>query len=181
MTLIELILAALDELERPHDADTIALWRERLTAYANEAVSDLFAAFRPWRRETLTPVNGVLHLCELSLPCGKVLGLEDGGMRIPFHYGTDADELIVPGWGEKPLTVVYRYAPGVLKNDADTTTLPSVCDPLIVLYMVARDRAHGDLAAQNGSRLRLSLYEAQKRRLKLDYGRASGWKICNLW
>lgn len=181
MTLRELILAALDELERPNDEATIALWRERLTAYANEAISDLFTTFRPWRRETLTPNNGVLRLSDLSLPCSKVLGLENGGVRIPFHYGTDANELIVPGWTGGPLTVVYRYAPSILKLDADRTTLPSVCDPLVVLYMVARDRAHGDGSAQSGSRLRLSLYETQKRRLKLDYDEPSGCRICNYW
>ncbi|MBR0426212.1 MAG: hypothetical protein IJK01_08865 [Clostridia bacterium] len=179
MTLLQLLHAALDELERPHDEATLALWRERLTVYANEAISDLYTTFRPWRRETLTPENGVLTLSNLSLPCSKVLGLEQNGVRIPFHYGTDTGELIVPGWGNEPLTVVYRYAPAILRNDSDLTSLPAVCDPLVVLYMVARDRAHGDPAAQNGSRLRLSLYEAQKRRLKLDYDEPSGCRLCN--
>ena len=179
MTLLQLMYAALDELERPHDTETVALWRERLTAYANEAVSDLYTTFRPWRRETLTPRHGVLTLSGLSRTCSKVLGIESGGMRIPFHYGTGTDELIVPGWDSEPLTVVYRYAPTVLQNDDDSTDLPAACDPLIVLYMVARDRAHGDASAQNGSRLRLSLYENQKRRLKLDYDEPSGCRIYN--
>ena len=179
MTLLQLLIAALDELERPHDEATLALWRERLTAYANEAIADLYAPFRPWRRESLTPQNGVLTLTALTMPCSKVLGLERDGVRIPFYYGTDTNELVIPGWGNDPLTVVYRYAPAPLKNDSDLTKLPSVCDPLIVLYMVARDRAHGDPAAQNGSRLRLSVYEAQKRRLKLDYDEPSGCRICN--
>ena len=152
MTLLQLLIAALDELERPHDEATLALWRERLTAYANEAIADLYATFRPWRRESLTPQNGVLTLTALTMPCSKVLGLERDGVRIPFYYGTDTNELVIPGWGN---------------------------DPLIVLYMVARDRAHGDPAAQNGSRLRLSVYEAQKRRLKLDYDEPSGCRICN--
>ena len=181
MTLSELIHAALDELERPHDDGTVALWRERLTAYANEAVSDLFTTFRPWRRETVTPAGGRLTVSQLSLPCSKVLGLENGGVRIPFHYGSDTSELVIPGWDDRPLTVVYRYAPGVLRSDADRTTLPAACDPLIVLYMVARDRAHGDAAAQNGSRLRLSFYEMQKRRLKMDFDEPSGCRICNYY
>ncbi|MBQ5986513.1 MAG: hypothetical protein IJL59_04560 [Clostridia bacterium] len=179
MTLLELIHAALDELERAHDDETVVFWRERLTAYANEAISDLFTTFRPWRRESLTPQNGVLHTGDLSLPCSKVLGLESKGLRIPFHYGADTTELIVPGWQGGALTVVYRYAPSVLIEDTDRSTLPAVCDPLIVLYMVARDRAHGDAAAQNGARLRLSLYEAQKRRLKLDYDEPCGCRIYN--
>ncbi len=181
MTLSELITAALDELERPQDGLTVAQWKTRLTAYANEAISDLFTTFRPWRRETLTPTDGVLALSGLSLPCSKVLGLERNGVRIPFHYGANTAELIVPGWRGDPLTVVYRYGPTPLRRDSDRTTLPAVCDPLIVLYMVARDRAHGDAAAQNGSKLRLSLYEAQKRRLKLDFDEPSGCRIQNYY
>ena len=110
-----------------------------------------------------------------------MLGLEYRGSRIPFHYGTDVGELIVPGWTSEPLTVVYRCAPRILKDDADRTGLPPAAEPLIVLYMTARERAHGDSAAQRGSQLRLALYESQKRRLKLDYDEPSGCRLCNYW
>lgn len=181
MTLLQLLHAALDELERPKDEATLSLWRERLVAYANEAVSDLYTTLRPWRRESLSPENGVFRLDQLSMPCCKVLGVEHAGSRIPFHYGADTGELIVPGWGSEPLTIVYRYAPSILVHDTDRTALPSVCDALIVMYMVARDRAHGDAAAQRGAQLRLSLYEAQKRRLKLDYEEPAHCRLCNYW
>ena len=181
MTLLQLLYAALEELERPKDEATVSLWRERLVSYANEAVADLYTTFRPWRREALTPTGGVLNLSGLSVPCSKVLGLEYRGSRIPFLYGTDVGELIVPGWTSEPLTVVYRCAPRILKDDADRTGLPPAAEPLIVLYMTARERAHGDSAAQRGSQLRLALYESQKRRLKLDYDEPSGCRLCNYW
>lgn len=181
MTLSELIRAALEELERPNDEATRSLWHDRLQSYANEAVADLYTTFRPWRRETVQAVGGHIDLGQLTVPCGKMLGVEHHGMRIPFHYGADTNELIVPGWGSEPLTVVYRIAPATLRKDTDQTGLPAACEPLIVLYMTARDRANGDAASQNGATMRLSLYEAQKKRLRMDFDEPPVCRLCTYW
>ena len=54
-TLIELILRRLD---RPTDSATVALYRERLLGYLNEAILDLTASLRPWRRDVLPVIGG---------------------------------------------------------------------------------------------------------------------------
>ena len=41
MTLNDIIVSALAQLDRGHDAQTLDTWREKLTRFANEAVLDL--------------------------------------------------------------------------------------------------------------------------------------------
>ena len=65
--------------------------------------------------------------------------------------------------------------------DTDRTGLPAACESLIVLYMTARDRANGDASAQKGATLRLSLYEAQKRRLRMDFDEPPVCRLCSYW
>ena len=169
MTLLDLYTHALTELERPTDSETLALWRDKLTAFANEALIDLSTAFRPWRRDVLPLADKKLHLSALPFACSKVLGVEDNGTRLPFYYDLDVETLCVPTARCDALTVVYRYTPRALELETDVPQLPAACHPLIVAYMVGRVRAQGDAAAQSSSALRLSLYELQKRRLKLDF------------
>ena len=51
MTLNDIIVSALAQLDRGHDAQTLDTWREKLTRFANEAVLDLSEAYCPRRTE----------------------------------------------------------------------------------------------------------------------------------
>lgn len=179
MTLYELITGALHELERPTDEVTVAAWRDRLTAYANEAVTDLSRTFHLWRRDPVVFTDGQADLNELPFPATKVLGVEREGVRLPFCYGTDTRTLTLKNLPDGIATVVYRYAPKPLKEDTDVPDLTELCHPLIVLYMVARDRSHGDTYAVNTAKLNLSLYEAQKRKLRTDLDEPYRYRIYN--
>ena len=181
MTLMDLLTAALEELERPTDQATVSLWKPRLTAYANEAIADLTNTFRPWRREVVSLQNGMFSTLNLSYSCSKVLGVEKAGIRLPFYYGDSTETVCLSTVTDGTVTVVYRYCPRELQNFEDVPELPIVCHHMIVLYMVARDRSHGDASAQSGSNLRFSLYEMRKQKLRLDFDEPCGFRIYNTY
>ena len=64
MTTVRLMEMTLRKLDRPTDSDTVALYRERLLGYLNEAMLDLTAEFRPWRRDVVA-VKGVMPFCAI--------------------------------------------------------------------------------------------------------------------
>ncbi len=180
VTVRELIESALGELDHPDDCAALPLWQEKLLRFANEAVVDLYETFRPWRRDPLPLQRGVLDLTALPYSVGKVLGTERGGMRIPFYYGADTNTLRVPGVPDGPMTVVYRYLPKTLAAD-DEPELPAACHPLIVLYMVGRFCMLNDAQGMNHASSAMSLYEARKRRLKLDFDEPTDYQITDRW
>ena len=181
VTVEDLLNSALAELDHPFDTAALVLWREKLLRYANEAVNDMFETFRPWRRDSLTLTNGTLDLSALPHPVGKVLGVERRGMRLPFYFGTDTNTLCVPGVPDGAITVVYRYLPTPLSSEEDEPDLPAACHPLIVLYMTGRFSMHNDAPGMNHASAALSLYETQKRRLKLDFDEPTEYCITNRW
>lgn len=179
MTLQELKAAALAELDHPADTAALQLWEEKLTRFANEAQDDLFSLLRPWCRETAEVLRGEIDLGELDYGVSKVLGVERNGVRLPFYYGANRQVLILKGVPDGAVEVVYRYTPDPLVQPTDMPKLPSVCHPLIVLYMVARFQMHSDAQGLNHANMLLSIYEAQKRRIRMDYDKPSGYNIMN--
>lgn len=179
VTVRELIQSALGELEHPEDTAALPLWKEKLLRFANEVVADLYDTFRPWRRDSLPLQNGAIDLSALPYAVGKVLGVERGGMRVPFFYGADTGTLRVPGVKDGPMTVVYRILPKALAEDDDEPELPAAYHPLIVLYMVGRFSLINDAQGLNHASAALSLYEARKRRLRLNLDEPTDYMITN--
>ena len=181
VTALELIQSALGELDHPEDTAALPLWKEKLLRFANEAVTDLFETFHPWRRDPLPLQNGVIDLSALPHTPAKVLGVERGGMRVPFFYGADTHTLRVPGAADGTMTVVYRYLPEPLVLDTDEPALPAACHPLIVLYMTGRFSLVNDAQGLNHASAALALYETRKRRMKLDLDEPTDYSILNRW
>jgi hypothetical protein len=181
MTLEDLIRSALAELEYPSDTAALPLWQEKLIRFANEAVTDVAETFRPWRRDPLPLQNGTLTLSALPYTVSKVLGVERGGMRLPFCYGDSTDVLRVPGVPDGTVTVVYRYQPAALIELTDEPQLPASCHPLLVTYMVARFCMQNDAQGMNHASAALSVYETLKRRLKMDFDEPAGYGIYHIW
>lgn len=181
VTAIELIESALAELDHPDNTAALPLWKEKLLRFANEALVDLYETFRPWRRDSLPLIRGVLDLSALPYPVGKVLGTERHGLRIPFFYGENTNTLRVPGVPDGAMTVVYRYLPDPLVDDDDEPALPAACHPLIVLYMVGRFTMENDAQGMNHASAAMSLYETRKRRLKLDFDEPTDYRITDRW
>ena len=100
MTTLELIKMTLRKLDRPTDNDTVALYKERLLGYLNEAMLDLTAELRPWRRDTLAVTSGQADLSGLPRVCLKVLAARIDGQRRLFYYGATRSTLLFPGVGD---------------------------------------------------------------------------------
>lgn len=176
MTLNDILVSALAQLDRGHDAQTMEIFRARLTGFANDAQDDLAEAVCLRKSEEKPTVNGILVLSSLSRPCVKVLKttqlahevrfMEDGAGRIALPYNT-------------PVTVEYRYMPKRLVLPGDVSELPEHTHPLMVSYIVGRERMGGDVSAQRGANIYLSMYEAAKSKLRAHVGGLDSYLITN--
>lgn len=165
MTLNEIVVAALSQLERGNDPVTLERWRPKLVRFANDGVLDLICAFKPTRRETVKLSGSVLDTTLFDRPCIKVERVLQKGTGFELkHSPQDASGIMsVRGVGE--VDVIYRYMPRDMAQPTDEPELPLKLHPLIVLYVVARERMSGDVSTQSGANPYLQLYEAGKLRL----------------
>ncbi len=169
MTTLQLMEMTLRKLDRPIDDDTVALYKQRLLGYLNEALLDLTAEFRPWRRDFLSVTNGQTELSDLPRACLKVLAARVDGRRRLFYYGSTRGTLLFPGMGDGTVEITYRYQPALLTELADEPQLPEGMQGLLAEYAAARERSRFDAASQNAGRLDLTLYRELKGKLKRGY------------
>ena len=181
MTTLQLMQTTLRKLDRPTDNDTVALYKERLLGYLNEAMLDLTAEFRPWRRDTLSVTNGQAELSDLPRACLKVLAARIDDQRRLFYYGSTRGTLLFPGMGNGSVTLTYRYQPALLTELTDEPQLPEGLQGLLVEYAAARERSRFDAASQNAARIDLTLYRELKGKLKRNYPAPDESKIYHIY
>ncbi len=179
MTLLELLTAALEQLGRATDAQTIELWRDKLTRYLNDAMIDAASAAQPRRTDPVTVSSGTVDTAELPRGCVKVLALTRDGTRVAFYYGVGTGLLHVPGVPDGPACITYRFLPKELRIDTDVPDLPAHAHSLLVTYAVARERAMGDAASLSAARQCFELYREGRRKLRRDMGEADSYRIEN--
>ncbi len=165
MTLNEIVVAALSQLERGSDPVTLERWRPKLVRFANDGVLDLICAFKPTRRETAKLSGSVLDTTLFDRPCIKVERVLQKGTGFELKHSPQDASGIMSVRGVGDVDVVYRYMPRDMVQPADEPELPPMLHPLIVLYVVARERMSGDVSTQGGANPYLQLYEAGKARL----------------
>ena len=180
MTLNDIIVAALAQLNRGHDSQTVEIWRDKFTRYANEAVLDLANVLELRRTDTLSVKDGIADISKLPRCCVKVLSMWHGIERVPFITGPSHTH-VRPLFGGEELSVVYRYLPRDMASPSDVPELPDYCHGMIVTYVVARERASADPSMQRGADIYLALYAAAKRRLRPSLGEENLYKIENKW
>ena len=181
MTTLQLIQMTLRKLDRPTDNDTVALYRERLTGYLNEAILDLTVELRPWRRDSVTVTQGQAELSDLPLACHKVLAARIDGKRRLFYYGSTRGTLLFPGMGDGTVEITYRYLPTLLHELTDEPTFPGPLQELLVEYAAARERSRFDAASQNAAKLDLTLYREMKSQLRRGYSAPDLGEIYNIY
>ena len=181
MTTLMLMEMTLRKLDRPTDSATLALYKDRLLGYLNEALLDLTAEFRPWRRDEITVTNGQTDLSVLPRNCLKPLVARIDKKRRLFYYGTTRDILLFPGVENGTAEITYRYQPAQLVELTDEVQLPLGLQGLMVEYAAARERSRFDAASQNAARLDLTLYRDMKTKLKRTYAEPEFPKICNIY
>ncbi|HPY37096.1 MAG TPA: hypothetical protein PLH38_04610, partial [Clostridia bacterium] len=165
---------------RGHDSQTVEIWRDKFTRYANEAVLDLANVLELRRTDTLSVNDGIADISKLPRCCIKVLSMWHGIERVPFITGP-SHTLVRPLFGGDELSVVYRYLPRDMASPSDVPELPDYCHGMIVTYVVARERASADPSMQRGADIYLALYTAAKRKLSPSLGEENLYKIENKW
>lgn len=176
MTLNDMLVSALAQLDRGHDAQTMDVFRDRLTCYANDAQSDIARALCFTRTETVVPSNGIVDISDLSRGCVKVLTTKQLGREVRFMIG-DTGVIALPY--NDPVEITYICDPKPLSSPTDVSELPEHTHGLIVSYMVGRERMAGDTSTQRGANIYLSMYEAAKARIRPHMGDRSYYGIIN--
>ena len=179
MTLNDIIVAALAQLDRGHDAETVAIYRSRLTQYANEAQNDLAETLGFTRTDTVPTENGILYLYTLERRCTRVEKIRQLGKSVPFRAEYKPGLILLPY--SEPAEVTYRFMPNELINDNDVSELDDYLHPLIVSYVVGRERMGGDVATQDGANIYLSMYNAAKAKLRGYLKSDDAFRIINRW
>ena len=81
--------------------------------------------------------------------------------------------------GEAEIT--YRFMPRMLTNATDEPELNEACQQLIVTYVVARERASGEVNTQRGGNIYFQLYETGKQKLRPHMGGRDAYMLKNRW
>lgn len=169
MTLNDIIVSALIQTGRGHDAQTMDTWRDKLTGFANDAIMDLALTVRPIRTEKAAIANGRIDCNALERECIRVMSIRQCGREADFY----ADD------GEAEIT--YRFMPRMLTNATDEPELNEACQQLIVTYVVARERASGEVNTQRGGNIYFQLYETGKQKLRPHMGGRDAYMLKNRW
>ena len=176
MTLNDILTAALAQLDRGCDPQTVAAFGGRLTGFANEAQNDLARAVGFCRTDEAQPDAGVLNTADLPRNCIRVLKTVQLGREVRFSRA-ESGRIALPY--DAPVTVTYRCEPRPMSLPGDVSELPPSVHGLIVSYVVARERMAGDPTAQRGANIYLSMYEAAKAKLRPHMGDAESYRLIN--
>ena len=180
MTLNDIIVSALAQLDRGHDAQTMDIWRDKFTRFANDAVTDICTVYQPRRTDRISSIDGTFTTAMLSRGCRKVLGVKRDGRKERFFDG-DSSEVIVTEGGPGEIEVTYRCVPRELFSSTDEPDIPQWMHGLIVSYVVGRERAAGDVSLQRGGNIYFQMYEAGKASIRPNLGGADSQRIVNRW
>ena len=179
MTLNDIIVSALTQLDRGHDSQTMADWQYKFIDFANEAAQDLALAIKLRRSDTVTLESNILDILKLPRGCVKVLSISQNGTGVAWGNGPSFQELYVGATG--PVLVEYQCLPNRMGSPTDRPELPDQAHSLIVTYVVARERAAQDASSQRGANVYFELYNAGKRELSKNLGDPESYKIKNKW
>ena len=162
MTLNDIIVAALAQLERGSNALNVERYRQPFTAYINEAIIDIAESLKLYRTDTVALVDG--KFSGLPYVPTKIIGVYADGVPIPWGYG-DADGEYVVDVDAVSVSVRYNYIPKPIKDSADTPPVPEYLHPAIVDYVIACDKGSGDPTVQGGSAIYFQRYQLMKSKL----------------
>ena len=179
MTLNDILVSALAQLDRGHDAQTLDAWRGKLTQFANDALIDLAYAFKPVRTETADAGIGIIDTNSLSREFVKAVCVRTGDSIIGFPDAFQGEYITVDANG--PVELTYQYVPKLLSSPTDVPEIPERLHGLIVTYTVARERMSGDVSTQKGSTPYMQLYEQGKRAARYGSGLPDCYSIINRW
>lgn len=169
MTLNEIMVSALSQLDRGRDGQTLDTWRDKLSHFANEAMLDLAHCLQLRHTEPVQVTDGVIDTAAFSRRCHKLLELRQDGKPVRFTDGAEG-KVLCSGCADGEVTASYRYLPPQMVNPADVPGIPEWFHGLIVTYVVGRERASGDVSTQHSANIYFEIYNAGKRNIRRDAG-----------
>ena len=187
MTLNDIILGALAQLDRGQDEETVSIWWNKLARFANDGIADLAMQIKPRRKENVTLSGGLAGTAQfntalLARRCVKVLAIRENGLELAFSRAKETGFVRIPdaspGAG---VELEYRFLPDEISEAADVPELPELCHALIITYTVARERASGDVNLQRGGNIYFQMYENGKKGLKRHLGENGVYSISKRW
>ena len=113
MTLNEILTAALAQLDRGHDAQTLENYRVRLTQYANDAQRELADALGLFRTDKVRTSAGIVDTSLLPRRVKRIERVVQLGRAVPFRCGDRDDGL---------LGLVVNYVVGRERLGGDVST-----------------------------------------------------------
>ena len=179
MTLSDIIVSALEQLDRKPDPQNIAVWKGRMTRFANDAVMDLAHHLKLKRVDVAVVEGGMLDTATLPEQCVRVLSVWRDGRRVLIHSYDGS--LVGVNCPDGDVNVVYRWVPKPMTNDTDVPAIPEHAHGLIVSYVVGRERATSDPSMQRGGNIYFELYNEGKRNLRPHLGERDNYELRNKW
>jgi len=179
VTLGEIIASALAQLDRKPTSQNIAVWRDRMIRFANDAVVDLAHHMKLKRADVAVVENGELDTGKLPEPCVKVLSVWRNGR--PFEVLSEAGSTVLVNCPDGEVKVIYRWIPREMTNDTETPAVPVHTHGLIVSYVIGRERATSDPSMQRGGNIYFEMYNEGKRKLHPHLGERDNYEIRNKW
>lgn len=95
MTLNDILTAALAQLDRGHDAQTLENYRVRLTQYANDAQRELADALGLFRTDKVRTSAGIVDTSLLPRRVKRIERVVQLGRAVPFRCGDRTNTLLL--------------------------------------------------------------------------------------
>lgn len=173
MTLNEILIDALAQLDKSGDPKMLARYSPAFTSYANDAAMEIADDFRLSKEETVELVNGKFDINSLSCICTKINRID-----APWKV---VGETVYVDTKDPTVTVYYRYLPKTMTNDTDKPGIPEQFHRLIVMYVVARHKSGGDADTQGTASVYYQLYNNMKSKLMRQYGQITDYRLVNIF
>ena len=164
MTLLDIINAALVDLDRGTDPSTVTLYTEKFTVYANEACREIANRFKVCREEAVTlDAAGSFDVSSLTRGCSRITRVRDAAQLYDYYQPVHGGETVTVRDAEPGASVLveYRFVPKPMKELNDAPDLPVYQHTLIPLYVRAREQCGQDPKTQGTSSAFFSLFNAK--------------------
>ena len=166
MTLNDIIVSALIQTGRGHDAQTMDTWRDKLTGFANDAIMDLALTVRPIRTEKAAIANGRIDCNTLERECIRVMSIRQCGREADFYADERSAGVVRVNADDGEAEITYRFMPRMLTNATDEPELNEACQ---------------QLNTQRGGNIYFQLYETGKQKLRPHMGGRDAYMLKNRW
>ena len=163
MTLDEIIVSALQRLDRGTDTQTITQYRPVFTIYANKAIKLIADEYKACKKETvMLDSESSFSVLDLSHGCRKIVKITDNTHNVvDWWQDPPGSGLITVDTTDSVATVTYQFVPKEVSSTIDVPEVPEIFHDIIPYYIVACERAGGDPNTQSTASVDFQLFNSQ--------------------